>query len=363
MEIRSLKQFLVLAEELHFGRAAERLHMTQPPLSMAIQKLEQSLGVPLFTRTRRTVVLTPAGAALREAAQRCLSELEQLPALVCAAAGGEQGRLRLGFVSTVGYGAMPQWLRGFRERYPGIALSLHEATLDVQLQAFERDELDAGFVIHAPGAVPAGFASLRIAVEPLVLAHAESQQFAAGKAALAQMLAQPLVIFPREIAPSLFDELMAFYRAQGQQPQIAQEAIQMQTIIHLVSAGMGVAWVPEAVSALQREGVQYQRLSARQLPAGLPMSETSLIWRERTVATAAPQAAPVVSRFIEHVRSALKPAGRERRQASLAASSPLNAAMTKGRAGKTGSDQHNARSSPSASKAKPGRSTQGGSGR
>jgi DNA-binding transcriptional LysR family regulator len=256
IEPRSLRQYLAVAEELHFGRAAARLHMTQPPLTQAIQKLEAQLGVSLFERS-------------------------------------SQGRLRLGFVSTVGFGELPRWLRRFRELQPGIQLSLREATLDVQLQDFAAEALDAGFVIHAPEALPSGFEALPIAREPLVLAlPAELPQADRMPLAAADILDLPLVIFPREIAPSLFDAVLGFYRAHGRAPQIAQEAIQMQTIVNLVSAGMGVAWVPESVRGLQRSGVVY-----RPVDGPVPVSATSLIWR--------PGAPPAVLRFVAHVREAL----------------------------------------------------------
>ncbi|MDH0865964.1 LysR family transcriptional regulator [Mitsuaria sp. GD03876] len=291
IELRPLRQFLVLAEELHFGRAAARLHMTQPPLSLAVQKLEAQLGVSLLARGGRTVALTAAGQALVEAGARLLDQAEQLPARVRAAAGGEAGRLNLGFVSTVGYGDMPRWLRLFREALPDVQLALREATLDVQLRGFESGELDAGFVIHAPGAEPAGFERLIVSTEPLVLAHAEDWGLdGRGAASLDAVLSQPLVVFPREIAPSLFDALLGFYRAHGATPRIAQEAIQMQTIVNLVSAGMGVAWVPRSVCALQRPGVRYRPWPAVKVPA----CDTSLIWRA--------DASPVVRRFVAHVR-------------------------------------------------------------
>lgn len=291
IELRPLRQFLVLAEELHFGRAAERLHMTQPPLSLAVQKLEAQLGVPLLERGRRVVALTAAGQALVEAGARLLEQAEQLPARVHAAASGEAGRLSLGFVSTVGYGDMPRWLRQFREAQPDVQLALREATLDVQLRGFESGELDAGFVIHAPGAEPAGFERLIVSTEPLVLAHAGDWGLdRRGGPSLDAVLSQPLVVFPREIAPSLFDALLGFYRAHGATPRIAQEAIQMQTIVNLVSAGMGVAWVPQSVCALQRPGVRYRPWPSAKVPA----CDTSLIWR--------PDAAPVVRRFVAHVR-------------------------------------------------------------
>ncbi|QPF73370.1 LysR family transcriptional regulator [Roseateles sp. DAIF2] len=297
IELRSLRQFIAVAEELHFGRASARLHMTQPPLTQAIQKLEALLGAPLFERSSRSVALSPAGLALLPEARRLLAEAEGLPALVRAAAEGRRGRLRLGFVSTVGFGELPRWLRIFRERQPEVGLSLREATLDVQLQGFDADELDAGFVIHAPGALPPGFEALPIAREPLVLAlSAEEAMARHERLAPADILAQPLVIFPREIAPSLFDAVLAFYRQHGAAPQIAQEAIQMQTIVNLVSAGMGLAWVPESVMGLQRSGVVYRRVSGP-----VPVCATSLIWRR--------DASPAVLRFVEHIRACLTGSG------------------------------------------------------
>lgn len=295
IELRPLRQFLVLAEELHFGRAAERLHMTQPPLSLAVQKLEAQLEVQLLERGRRTVALTAAGQALVEAAARLVEQADQVPARVRAAASGEAGRLSLGFVSTVGYGDMPRWLRLFREALPDVQLALREATLDVQLKGFETGELDAGFAIHAPGAEPAGFERLIVSTEPLVLAHAEDWRLARrGGPSLDEVLREPLVVFPREIAPSLFDALLGFYRAHGATPNIAQEAIQMQTIVNLVSAGMGVAWVPRSVCALQRPGVRYRPWPSAEVPA----CDTSLIWRA--------DASPVVRRFVDHVRAQVK---------------------------------------------------------
>ena len=137
IELRPLRQFVAVAEELHFGRAARRLHMTQPPLTQAIRGLEATLQVVLFERTRRSVALTPAGAVLLEQARRLLKAADELPRLVHAAAEGLSGRLRLAFVSSIAYGPLPEWLRGFREAHPDVSLQLREATLDVQLQAFD----------------------------------------------------------------------------------------------------------------------------------------------------------------------------------------------------------------------------------
>jgi DNA-binding transcriptional LysR family regulator len=297
IELRAWRQFLVLAETLHFGRAAQRLHMTQPPLTQAIQQLERRVGALLFERTRRSVALAPAGAALVEPVRRLLAGAAALPVMARGAMAGESGRIRLGFVSTVGFGALPVWLRRFREANPGVAIELREATGDVQLEAFARRELDAGFLLHAPGQLPDRAARLHVlslGIEPMVLALPEAAPWAtAARLKAVELLAQPLVIFPRVIAPSLYDAVLAFHHRHGVAPVIAQEAIQMQTIVNLVSAGLGVALVPQAVTQLQRPGVVYRPLP-RALADAAPRCETSLVWPD--------DALPAVLRFVDFVR-------------------------------------------------------------
>jgi DNA-binding transcriptional LysR family regulator len=298
IELRVWRQFLMLAETLHFGRAAQRLHITQPPLTLAIQQLEARLGVLLFERTRRQVSLTPAGQALVEPVRQMLQQAASLAGIAQAAGHGAVGRLRLGFVSTVGFGPLPGWLRGFREAEPGIEVVLREATTDVQLRALEQGEADAGFVLHAPNMAPEGGARplsrLSVGIEPMVLAVPEASPLnSARRLTLAQILAQPLIIFPRAIAPSLYDAVLAFYHRHTASLVIAQEAIQMQTIVNLVSAGLGLAWVPESVTTLQRPGVVYRRLPVA-LVSAAPLAETSLVWPT--------DAGPVVKRFVDYVR-------------------------------------------------------------
>ncbi len=305
VELRSWRQFLMLAQTLHFGRAAALLHITQPPLTQAIQQLERRLGTLLFERTRRSVALTPAGAALVEPVRQLLAQAAALHTRARDAAAGEVGRVRVGFISTVGFGPLPLWLRAFREQQPGIAIELIEATSDVQLKAFERGEIDVGFMLHAPGlspAAPASLQSLSLGVEPLVLALPDAAPWTTlRRLRPVDVLAQPLVIFPRTATPSLYDAVLAFYHRHGVTPVIAQQATQMQTIVNLVSAGLGIALVPEAVTQLQRPGVVY-----RPLPSALaelaPHCETSLLWPV--------DAARVVTRFVEFVRAlAPKPLG------------------------------------------------------
>ncbi|WP_395054992.1 LysR family transcriptional regulator [Polaromonas sp.] len=280
IELRLWRQFAAVAEELHFGRAAARLHMTQPPLTQAIAHLEALLGVRLFERTKRSVQMTAAGAALLPQVLDLLRRAQALPEQARAAAAGELGRLRLAFVSTAGFSLLPKWVRVFRERNPLVELELLEATGDMQLQAFERHDIDAGVILHSPGFAPPGLNSRRVAREPLVLALSEHHRLAARPSlTLDQVLAQPLVIFPRRILPSLYDAIFAMYHAAAQSPQVVQEAIQMQTIVNLVSAGLGVAWVPDSVRQFQRPGVVYRRVAGKK-GRQVPVCETSLVWPE-----------------------------------------------------------------------------------
>jgi DNA-binding transcriptional LysR family regulator len=298
IELRLWQQFVAVAEHLHFGRAAQQLNMTQPPLTQAIAGMEARLGARLFERTKRSVSLTPVGAGLLPGARELLGMARQLSREAQAAGSGEVGRLRIGFVSPLGLGPLPGWVREFRQAYPAVKLELSEATGDVQQQMFERDELDAGFVLHAPRFEHSPMARLRLGEEPLILALPQQHPLAVQKAPLKleQVLAEPLVLFPRRILPSIHDALRALYESRGHSMNVAQEAIQMQTIVNLVSAGLGMAWVPQAVQAFQRSGVVYRDVSvAKKAPLSC---ETSLIWREGS-------SHPARDRFVALVRSAI----------------------------------------------------------
>jgi DNA-binding transcriptional LysR family regulator len=297
VELRLWRQFIALAEELHFGRAAARLHMTQPPLTQAIANLEQLLGVRLFDRTKRSVQLTPAGEALVPEARDLLARALALPAQARAAAHGEVGRLRLAFVSTVGFGLLPQWVQAFRALYPQVEFELIEATGDVQLQAIGRGDVDAGFMLHSPGFAPEGLQHLRISREPLVVALPDQHPLARARTLpFGAVLEEPLVIFPRRILPSLHDAVFGMYHAAGRAPRIAQEAIQMQTIVNLVSAGLGLAWVPDSVRQFQRPGVAYRPIAGKH-GALVPDCETSLVWARPGATT---------ERFVEFARHRLR---------------------------------------------------------
>lgn len=292
MELRQLRYFVAVAEELHFGRAANKLHMTQPPLSQAIIALEQSLGTELFVRTTRSISLTHAGIALLPEAKRLLQQAEGLPLLAQRAATGASGHLSLAFVSIADYSVLPPFLREFRAKYPAVQIELREATTDVQLDAMEKSEIDIGMMIPPiPDKLKETLAYHKVLSEPLVLATPEiisgHAKKIAGQPRLQDVTDQPLIIFPRKIAPALYDATLGCFHELGLTPSIGQEAIQMQTIVGLVSAGMGIALVPQSVSNLKRPGVVY---------TPLPNSSTSV---EIGVAWRKDNASPVLRAFLQ----------------------------------------------------------------
>ena len=276
LDLRQLRYFLAVAEELHFGRAATRLHMTQPPLSQTIQALEEALGTPLFLRSRRSVALTPAGQALLPEARRMLAQAAELPELVRRAASGESGRLSLAFVSSADYSVLPPFLRSYRAQFPQVQISLQEATSDVQVDDLLHHRVDCGLLIAPlPDKARAELDYLKVLDEPLILAApAGLGALGTGPIWLKDLPPLPLIIFPRPIAPSLHDAILACFRGAALTPAIGQQAIQMQTIVSLVSAGMGLALVPQSVSNLRRPGVEY-----RALRDVSPQVETGLAWR------------------------------------------------------------------------------------
>jgi DNA-binding transcriptional LysR family regulator len=306
-DLRQLRYFVAVAEEQHFGRAAARLSMTQPPLSQAIRALEEALGVELFARTRRSVELTAVGADLLPEVRRILASADALRPLAQSLARGEAGVLALAFVSTADYGLLPLLLRDFGARYPRVRLQLAEATSDVQVDELVAGRIDAGLVIApVPPRHAAQLAYLPVAREPLVIAMPAALSVQLGGADvdadsddgwcatpvnLRDLADVPLVVFPRHLAPGFHDTIMDCYGAAGLAPRVGQEAIQMQTIVSLVSAGMGVALVPQSLRHLRRTGVVY-----RPLAQAVPTIETGLVWRGEEVS-------PVLAAFIEIVRA------------------------------------------------------------
>ncbi|RJS93695.1 LysR family transcriptional regulator [Salinisphaera sp. Q1T1-3] len=281
MDARRLRHFVAVAETLHFGRAATRLHMTQPPLSQSIRALEAELGADLFQRTQRRVALTAFGAQWLVPVRAALAGLDALGPTAERMKRGEIGRLALSFVSTADYSLLPDLVARFRAAYPDVTLSLEEATSDVQIAAVLAGTADAGIVIPpARAPLPAALAYTRLLTEPLVAAVPDAWlrdgrlSLAGGALTPAAVVGSPLIVFPHQVAPAFHDLVTGYYHACGGTPDIVQEAIQMQTIISLVSAGMGIALVPASLRHLARTGTRYVPLQS-----GAPQLETGLIWR------------------------------------------------------------------------------------
>ncbi|ABQ70994.1 transcriptional regulator, LysR family [Rhizorhabdus wittichii RW1] len=281
MDLRQLRHFLAVADTLHFGRAAERLGMTQPPLSQSILALERRLGADLFVRSKRSVALTAFGRQWLDHVRPAVEAVAALPAVAERLRSGASGRLSLAFVSTADYNVLPTLVARYSSAFPEVELELVEATSDVQVEDLLSGRINAGILISTRSALPPALAYRPLLNEPLVAAVPESWidegRLATGDGTLRddRWMAQPLIIFPARVAPDFHDLVMRFYRSRGHQPFIRQEAIQMQTIISLVSAGLGMALVPASLRHLARTGVRYLPL------AGAPELETGLAWRER----------------------------------------------------------------------------------
>lgn len=274
MELRHLRYFVTVAEELHFGRAARKLHISQPPLSTQIRSLEGELGVTLLNRNQRHVALTHAGNAFLGEARNILARLDQAVLMTRRAGRGEVGELAIGFISVADYNVLPIVLREFRARFPLVNLTLRESTTDAQVRDLVAGRIDVGFLL--PPVADPSLSSAPILREPLIAALPDRHPLARkpGKLALAKLRDAPFILFPRPMAPGMYDDILSFCRSAGFSPRVEQEAVQMQTIVSLVSAELGVALIPASISNMQRTGVTYKSL--REVS---PLTEIHLAWR------------------------------------------------------------------------------------
>ncbi|HEX4109396.1 MAG TPA: LysR substrate-binding domain-containing protein [Solirubrobacteraceae bacterium] len=272
MELRHLRYFVAVAEELHFRRAAERLHISQPPLSQQIRALEQELGVELLARSRRRVELTPAGATLLVEARAILSAVEHAAELTRSVARGEVGRLSIGFMGSAMYGALPDILGVFRERNPRVDLRLHELSTARQLEALKDGRIDVG-VIRPPVLEP-DLVIEELWHESVVVALPVGHRLARRRRLVPDDLhGERFVMLDRREAPGLHHSLARLITEIGQAPLI-QEVSEIQTVLGLVAAGMGISLIGESVGARERRGVVHRPLSGRQ-----PTIATALAWR------------------------------------------------------------------------------------
>lgn len=279
IETRLLQQFIAVAEELHFNRAAERLHMAQPPLSQAIRKLEGAVGAPLFERTPRSVALTPAGAAFLETARRTVQSLEEGVAQTRRVAQGMEGHLTLTFINIAPYASLLQALRHFRELNPGIAFTMREATTQEQVNALEQGEADIGFM-RTPGTTTPHLRMERLLSERICVALPAGHPLAAKAGIdLALLRDEAFVASPRTLGKGFHDQLIGLCQTAGFVPDIVQHGRQMQTLIALVTAGFGIALLPASLATETREDVVFRPL---QVEAAEDVSRLELFmaWNE-----------------------------------------------------------------------------------
>jgi DNA-binding transcriptional LysR family regulator len=292
--LRQLRYFVAVAEELHFGRAAERLHVSQPPLSKQIQLLEARIGVRLLDRNRRRVLLTPEGEHFLADARGLLDRLDRAVERVRLVAAGETGELRLGFVGSSAIDLVPALTRRFHEDHPNVRLTLREMTTVDALEALVADELDAALVRDPPDRQ--GVRTRTIRDEPFVVALPVGHRFAErDRISLVDLRAIPLVLHPRALSPRFADHLVALCREAGFTPLVAQEAVHLHTHLSLVAAGVGASLLPRVVEGLPWPGVRLVPLSE----AG-HTTRTCLAW-------ASARTGPIVRHLLEAANAVSPP--------------------------------------------------------
>ncbi len=277
MELRHLRYFTTVATELHFGRAAEKLHIAQPPLSKQIQQLERELGFELFTRTKRSVVLTPAGKEFLIEVERIFHQLDRAIDIGRKTSRGELGQISIGFVGSATYNILPVMLQQFRDRYPQVQIELHELTTDRQLIWLHEGRIDIGLI--RPPIVDRALSSQVIFQESLVVVLPINHHLAhLPEIEIRSLAAESFILFPRQLAPGLSDPIIATCQAAGFSPRVVQECIQMQTIVSLVSANMGISILPASIREAQRQGVVYKPIKSG--GADLEkLAQIAIVWR------------------------------------------------------------------------------------
>lgn len=275
VDIRLLRYFLVLADELHFTRAAERIGIRQPPLSMQIRRLEEVIGAQLFHRLSRGTELTAAGRVFRDAAADIVARFDNAVVKASRHADGRSGRLRIGFAgATYFHAAVPELIRELRASRPDVTLSPEQSNTPALLTSLREGRIDVAFI--RPPIDEDDLLSVRPFVdEAMVVAlpadHALAQT---GPVRLSELAGERLILFPRAIGPGLYDSVLAACHAAGFSPDLGQEASQIVSIIPMVAAGFGVSVIPRSVSLTGSEGVVY-----RPIAQGIPLAPIAVAIR------------------------------------------------------------------------------------
>lgn len=297
MELRHLRYFVAVAEELNFTRAAARLHIGQPPLSQQIQGLEEELGVRLFERSKRRVALTEVGRRFLANAYRILEDTDQAVDCARRAARGEIGELRIGFTSSMPFTSLlPGLIRQYRRARPDVTLTLREMFTPDQYAALADEEIDLGFVRYTGLAIPPGIEVREIRHDPLRLVINAGHPLA-GQAvlSLADVREEGFVTYPRRAGTGLTALLHQLCRAAGFEPRIVQEAAEATTQIGLAAAGLGIALLPSPLECVRIEGVRY-------VPLSDPGAYLSL-----GVAIRRGDASPLIGEFLARLNEEIQP--------------------------------------------------------
>jgi DNA-binding transcriptional LysR family regulator len=273
MELRHLRYFVAVAEELHFGRAAQRLGIAQPPLSQQIRRLEEELGITLLQRTKRRVELTEPGRIFLDGARQTLEQAAAAARMAQRAERGEIGRLAVGFVGPGNW--LPLVLRPFRARHPGVELTLHQLGTARQVDALKAGRLDVG-LLRPPLSGGQGLSLETVAREAIVAALPRGHRLGTRRRVLLKGLKdEPFVLFPRAEGPGFYDQIVALCHKAGFSPRVVQEAAEMRTILNLVAGAVGVSLVPKPSSDLRLAGAVY-----RPLQGPTSWTELALAWRD-----------------------------------------------------------------------------------
>lgn len=273
MDLRHLRYFVAVAEDLHFGRAAEKLHIAQPPLSQQIKQLETEMGVTLLLRTKRHVELTAAGATFLVEARRTLDQADQAIVNARLAHEADANQLVLGFIDSAVYFYLPKLLSAYQRVHPNVQLTLREMTSGHQLEALESGGIQIGLL--RPSRVGPRLVFEEIANERFVVAVNRDHRLAREPAIdLADLDGERFVFFRRELAPALHDQMMGLIKKAGFSPNIVQEADEARTLIGLVAAGIGIFLTTESLWGWGGNDIVYKPL--KQASTWLPIS---LAWR------------------------------------------------------------------------------------
>jgi DNA-binding transcriptional LysR family regulator len=285
MELRHLRAFLVVADELHVGRAAARLHLTQPSLSRQIAALEGDVGVPLFTRARRRFALSPAGEVFLGHAREVVRLADQARDEAGRAHRGELGTLRLRFVQSATFALLPRLLGAFRAAHPAVALDIDAMTTLRQVDALRRGHADVGLL--RPPVAGSGLVTRVISRDPVVVALPAGHRLAdGGPVALADLADEPFVLYRHSSGPSVRDALVSHCLAAGFSPRVVQEAEGVQTLVSLVAAGLGVSLLIAPTPPTSPDAVVYR-----------PVADDVPRW-EMAVAWSPENDAPVLANFL-----------------------------------------------------------------